>query len=403
MKKNFLLLILLIGFLGTFQFSYADDSIKNKYEIITNTYDNKADEIDYDNIESIIESDKVKIFKIDNKYAVYDKENNSILIEPIINEIKAFNEKEYKIKSGKLVGYLNIENKTNFLTEYNDIILFNKYLKTKKNNKYGLIDKEANLILKPIYEKIGIFYNENEEYISAKYDGKYKLYKNTGKLIPEEDLYVISNDGYYLLAQNLKPELKKYRHNNAMIYQKESPNIDKMAYDIEEINIPENIKTASISKDVVNNSETQLVNNGDLYTVDNIQYMLVKENNNYGLSTKKGDILIPAIYEEIIPVKPCKHYKKPIFITIRNGIYSEYNSSGRLLAEQVYDKINFYKYGKVYTYTKENNIWTLRCNGKLIGNLLYENNTYTFSKQKFHLFGVHKINELFISILENTK
>ena len=219
MKKNFLLLILLIGFLGTFQFSYADDSIKNKYEIITNTYDNKADEIDYDNIESIIESDKVKIFKIDNKYAVYDKENNSILIEPIINEIKAFNEKEYKIKSGKLVGYLNIENKTNFLTEYNDIILFNKYLKTKKNNKYGLIDKEANLILKPIYEKIGIFYNENEEYISAKYDGKYKLYKNTGKLIPEKDLYVISNDGYYLLVQNLKPELKKQRHNNAMIYQ----------------------------------------------------------------------------------------------------------------------------------------------------------------------------------------
>lgn len=404
-KKSIFLFLLLFCFLSSSNYSYSINTKSNDYEIIQNDSLENLNDIKESKIDSIFETDKVKILKINNKYAIYDKENDSIILEPIIDEITSLNENEYKIKVGKLIGYVNIENKNNFLTNYDDIILFGKYLKTKKQDKYGLIDKEANLILKPIYEKVGVFYNENKEYISGKYDGKYKLYQNTGKLIPEEDLYVISNEGYYLLAQNLKSELKKYRYNNSTIYQKVENNEDNMVYEIEEIKLPEKVKTAAIKKDVISEdiNNDPISNENELFTINEKPFVLVKNNEKYGINTLTGKEIVPAKYDEIIPTKPCEHYKQPVFLTIRNGIYAQYSSKGQLLAEQVYDKINIYKFGKLYTYTNENGLWNLKCNGKLIGQLTLENGDYKYTKTKFHLFGVHKINELFISILENAK
>ena len=406
MKKKFILLCLISAFflVGNYVFSIELNTSDNEV-IESQTIEEVKDIQESSKVVSVFETDKIKVLKVNDKYTIFDKENDSVILEPIVDEISAFNPNEYKIKINNSVGYFNAENNNRFITNYDDIMLLGKYIKTKYQNKYGLIDKYGNVILKPIYEKVSIFSRDNIEYISGKYNGKYKLYKNTGKLIPEDELYVISNDGYYLLAQNLKPELKKYRYKNSTIYQKVQKEKDNLIYEVEEIKLPDKVQTAIIKKDVTTvEIENNLpIEDAEPFVVNDKQYMLVKKDKKYGINTIKGNEVVPVKYDEIVPIKLCEHYKNPVFLTIKNGIYSEYSHSGKLLAEQVYDKVNIYKYGKLYTYTKEDGIWTLRCNGKLIGQIIIDKDGYKYSNIKLHLLPLHKINELFISMLENAK
>ena len=399
MKKQSVILILLVCcFFSSCNYSYSENVKDNNYEIVQNETIDEINDTQADKIDSVYETDKITILKIGKKFAIYDKETDSMVFEPIIDEISAFNENEYKVKVGNLVGYVNIENKNNFLTNYDDIILFGNYIKTIKENKYGLIDNKSNIILKPIYDKVGIFYNDGKEYISAKYDGKYKLYQNTGKIIPEKDLYVVLNDQASLLAMNLKPELKKYKYDNAQIFQDTDTK-----YEIEEINIPEIRKTESTNEDITSEDNEPDIESNNQFTIDNKTFILVKKDNKFGINTLKGEEILPPIYDNIVIVNLTKDYNTNTFWAIKNNVFSEYSLNGEILAEQVYDKINIYRYGNVYSYNKNNNIWDLRCNGKLIGQLTIENDDYKYSKSKFHLNRVNKINEIFISILENAK
>ncbi len=399
MKKQLLILILFACcFFFSCNYSYSENIEYNNYEVVQNDTIDEINDTQADKIDSVYETDKITILKIGKKFAIYDKETDSMVFEPIIDEISAFNENEYKVKVGNLVGYVNIENKNNFLTNYDDIILFGNYIKTIKENKYGLIDNKSNIILKPIYDKVGIFYNDGKEYISAKYDGKYKLYQNTGKIIPEKDLYVVLNDQASLLAMNLKPELKKYKYDNAQIFQETDTK-----YEIEEINIPEIRKTESTNEDITSEDNEPDIESNNQFTIDNKTFILVKKDNKFGINTLKGEEILPPIYDNIVIVNLTKDYNTNTFWAIKNNVFSEYSLNGEILAEQVYDKINIYRYGNVYSYNKNNNIWDLRCNGKLIGQLTIENDDYKYSKSKFHLNRVNKINEIFISILENAK
>ena len=399
MKKQSVILILLVCcFFSSCNYSYSENVKDNNYEIVQNETIDEINDTQADKIDSVYETDKITILKIVKKFTIYDKETDSMVFEPIIDEISAFNENEYKVKVGNLVGYVNIENKNNFLTNYDDIILFGNYIKTIKENKYGLIDNKSNIILKPIYDKVGIFYNDGKEYISAKYDGKYKLYQNTGKIIPEKDLYVVLNDQASLLAMNLKPELKKYKYDNAQIFQDTDTK-----YEIEEINIPEIRKTESTNEDITSEDNEPDIESNNQFTIDNKTFILVKKDNKFGINTLKGEEILPPIYDNIVIVNLTKDYNTNTFWAIKNNVFSEYSLNGEILAEQVYDKINIYRYGNVYSYNKNNNIWDLRCNGKLIGQLTIENDDYKYSKSKFHLNRVNKINEIFISILENAK
>lgn len=398
-KQSFILILLVCCFFSSCNYSYSENVKDNNYKIVQNETIDEINDTQADKIDSVYETDKITILKIGKKFAIYDKETDSMVFEPIIDEISAFNENEYKVKVGNLVGYVNIENKNNFLTNYDDINLFGNYIKTIKENKYGLIDKESNIILKPIYEKVGLFYNDGKEYISAKYAGKYKLYQNTGKLIPEEDLYVVLNDQNSLLAINLKPELKKYRYNNAQIYQETDSEYEIKEVNMNETNQENKTKKRNLIKEYIEMNPVEGKDNQFIFA--NKIYTLIQKDNKYGIHTLKNKEIIPANYDQIIPVEPTEKYKQAIFITIENGIYSEYSIDGKLLAEQVYDKLNIYKNGKLYIYKKENGIWTLRHNNQVIGQMNYYNGVYKFNRIKRNTFRLNKINELFIILSEH--
>lgn len=402
MKKT--LIIMLLGSCFIFNNCYANTiEIKESDIVFSNE---KTKQEDANTTQEIVnEYENILVIKENEKLGIYDKNVNSFIIEPILDEITYWNDTEWKIKVSNLVGYINISSKTNFLTNNDELFLLEKYIKIKKDGKYGLIDKHANIILKPIYQKVGIVKTDSEEYISGKLNGKYKLFYNTGKLIPEEDLYKFGDDNDYALAKDLRPEFKKYKINNSIVYQKleQKPKVqEKYIYEVQDIEIPDNVKVAAIEKHITDTEIKPIENsnvNRELLNIQNNAFILVKNGDKFGLKNQKEKEILPAIFQNLNIIKPCEHYSKPIILAEKNNVYSAYDLKGKLLAEEVYDKINIYQYGKIYTYTNEDNKYILRCNGKAIGYLVMEDDGYKFTKTSIFIRNPHKINELLISML----
>lgn len=402
MKKTLILMLLVSCFM--FNNCYANTIEIKESDIVFVNNDKKQENINSEQ-EILDEYENISVIRQNNKIGIFDKNTNSFIIEPIIDSLTYWNDTEWKINVSNLVGYINIANKTNFLTNNDELFLLDKYIKIKKDGKYGLIDKHANVILKPIYQKVGIVKTDSEEYISGKLEGKYKLFYNTGKLIPEEDLYKFGDDNDYALAKDLRPEFKKYKVNNAVVYQKlvqEPEAAEKYVYEVQGIEIPANVKVASIEKHIANNEIKPIENsniNRELLNVEKNTLILVKNEDKYGLKNKNEKEILPAEFQNLNIIKPCEHYSKPIILAQRNNVHSVYDLKGKLLAEEVYDKFNIYKYGKLYTYKKEDGKFILKCNGKEIGYLVIEDDGYKFTKTRFSLINPHKINELLISLL----
>ena len=397
MKKMYIVqgLVLLLLFNVTLSASFA--LTENDYQIINekNSVITEYKEVMGFNNFSFVEADE--------KFGIIDKKTNKFILEPVADEIISYNKTnktEFKIKINNQTGYINDENSVIFITEYDDMFLTDKYIKTKKDGKYGLIDKNGNIILYPEFQNVGILYSNGNEYISAKQNGKYKLFYNTGKLIPENELYTVQTNKNYILAANIRPEFRLSGSNKQTIYEKinahENDN-DGFVYEIQEMKIPGKIK-----KDVINESDNKsnnIKNNNSLITIGKKNYYVTTSGTKIGLETETGKTIVPAIYDSYKLTTPCEHFSTPVILAERNDTYAVYNTKGKLLAEQVYDKVNVYRFGKVYSYQLLNGAGIIKDNNKEIGILSKENNDYKFTKTGFSLFTPHKINELIITIL----
>ena len=153
-----------------------------------------------------------------------------------------------------------------------------------------------------------------------------------------------------------------------------------------------------IKKDVINESDNKS-NNNSLITIGKKNYYVTTSGTKIGLETETGKTIVPAIYDSYKLTTPCEHFSTPVILAERNDTYAVYNTKGKLLAEQVYDKVNVYRFGKVYSYQLLNGAGIIKDNNKEIGILSKENNDYKFTKTGFSLFTPHKINELIITIL----
>ena len=389
MKKALLFLLLAAALLIGTNYSYAVETKSSDYEVVQES--NTAAPSDFVVIK---ETDTIQMIKSDNKIGIIDKKSGAFILKPIIDSIdnlQSNNDSEYKFMVQNHIGYVNTDSGVNFITNYDDIIPMDKYLKVKKDNKYGLIDKEGNIILKPLFQKVSVVYNDNKEYISGKYEGKYRMFYNTGNLIPDNELYTVEKEGNYLLAEDLKPIFKAYRQKNKTIYEKTSTAKDSMVYEIKEIPLPKKVNAAVIEKNEPFKQEEQ-----NIFSVDNTEYVVVNNKGKIGLNNKKGKEIIPAVYKSISVKRPCEHSSKGIILASRNNTYTAYNKKGKIIAEDVYGKINVYKYGKVYSLTKENAQLILRANGRQIGILTVDDNGYEFTKTKFHPYVMHKVYELLI-------
>lgn len=393
MKKRYLLLLAIFSVLLSSNLTYALDVQNSDYEIVQDSVAPAEQAI-------VKETDKIIIFSEDNKFGIKDKEtDNYILKGAPWDSLEAMDSSynEFKYMKDNKAGYLNISEKIMFQTPFEDLSILGNYLKIKDDSKYGLTDKQGNIILLPSFQKIAVVNENNTEYIMGKINGKYKLYYNTGKLIPEEQLYTVTPDTTYLLAKDLRPVFKTRYYKDNTTYEKLSDE-NAMVYDVQEMDLTGKTKSASVRKNVKSQIEAEDAEN--ILTIKNKDYIIVKDNDKIGLNSLKDKIILQAQYDSISVKTPCKHFLSPVLLAQKDNIKYIFNLKGKLIAEETYDKVNVYKYGKVFSYHKEDNTGIIEKNGTQIGTLTKTEDGYEYQKTKFAIFTPHKVNELILTILD---
>lgn len=372
MKKLFILLV--FTSVICINYSYAENNFDFRPEVINVSEPVKTAQIiqiqDVDvtkQAEVLFETYRIIILKIDDHIGIFNKETNTYMYSPVIDEIEKIsdNNYEYKIKVGNLIGYLNTDTEINFLGSFDDISLLGNYLKVKKDNKFGLLDKSGNIILKPKYTKISLINSNNIEYISAKYSDKYQKYDAKGKLLSDDELYTIVEDSSDILARDIRPDFISYINNPS----------------------DNEIKNANLISD-----NSKLI-------IDDKNYTVINDNGKIGLNNELGLPVIPAKYELIELKRPCKHYSEDLIFVKNNNLYTVYNEKGDIIAEQFPDKIELYKYGKNYTYELNDNKWLLKLKEKQLGIIENIDGKYRFTRTAYHFRNLHKLNKLLISII----
>ena len=394
MKKS-LICLLLLSFMFCIENKAFSEDVQTK--TVSDIQEAKAQEPE---LNVVSESGNIQILKQGDKYAVYNKETKSFIIKPIVDEISLFSESKpnlYKIIISGKIGFINVDNDTKVLTQFSDITLLDEFLKFKKEDKYGLMSLNSDVIIPALYDKINILNQGGQKLISAKSGNKYKMFTLAGKEIPEEELYSvnITDSDYSDLIKDLKQEIKDYLIAKKLEQRNEDANL-----------IGKNVKTAQVEKNVheavaktyVDDTpaETSEVNYG------NLQFFALKKNNKIGLTSIFGEEIAPMIFDKIDIDTPCKHFKEPIVIGKNDNKTSIYNLDGKELANMSNNVANVFWHRKTYTYTQvSDRIWDVKVKNKQIGKLvkLDGTNKYKFKKTGFSILSMHKVNELFINLL----
>ncbi len=391
-KKTFLLAF--IALLMSTSIAYSLEVKGSDYEIFEDNTPAIEQKI-------VNEHENIIIYTENDKYGIKDKTTGKELLKAqwdIITPLDT-NYNEFKLKKDNKAGYANIELNTMFITPFDDLSICGNYIKVKNNGLYGLTDKQGNIILPPAYQRVGVFTNQDVEYITGKIDGKYKFYQNTGVLIPEEELYTITYDKETaLLANDIRPIFNLKTVHNAPVYQLNQAQ-DNLAYEIKEMEMPSKVKVVFTADNKVIPVSNQNINlkekNNEIVTIKNKDYKLIKDNNKVGLINRKGVEILAAEYNSIRLEKPCKHFLKPIIVAEKNNSHYLYELNGRLMAEESNGIIYVYRDGNIYLY--ENGI--LSVDNKEIGRLEKVDNGYKYKKTKFSLFTPHKVIELILTVL----
>ena len=405
MKKNLLFSLVILSFLLNANISLSEDNIVVP-EIIR--------EKEVENILSI--SDKYNISEIDGKFAIIETNTGKNKLGVLAESIEHFDDdlsNEYKIKfknestNTMLTGYFNAETGQTLITNYNEIYLLGDYLKVKEDTKYGLIDKDGKTILMPIFDRVNLFTQDEEQYITAKINGKNKIYSIDGKEIPEDKLYTISYDGVYAIAADLKPEFKKY-----VIKTRKSNYLSSIGYQVEEVEAPKDVQVAAIVENV---TDTELKDK----TVDDInkiieeeqiqefetksvligkkQFVIKKVNDKLGFYTDKDKEILPIEYNKL----GITNLKNPIILAETDDELCAYSLSGRLIGKKADGKIETYRFGRTYSYIQDDNGWNIESAGKLIGKLEYDGVEYKFTKNKYNPFRYNRLNDIFMALNNN--
>ena len=312
-------------------------------------------------------------------------------------------------------GYLNKDTHFGFITEYDNILPLANYLLVKQNNKFGLISKNGEVILKPDFQKISLESSNGLNYFEAKQNGRYKMFYDNGKAMSLDDVFSLSQNTTILLANDLRPEFKEVIEENVKLELKDiiketrDVKTEADSYEISEMPVPGKVKVAQVENKVenavvtdeanvsaektANYTQPEKVSTDSAFTINNKTFYSFIQNENVGIKNSKQDVIIPAKYNSY------KVTDDNLIVVEKNKAYSVYNTRGKLLAEQVYDKVNIYEKGSVYNFKIIDNKGYISKNGKELGTLVKQNGEYVYTKTSFSLF-TNNIIRLVTTILD---
>ena len=313
MKKKIvlgsILLILLVSivvavlFLKKTNLEYQIEAVKeidymvfmenNKFGVINKTGDVVVKPL-YDEIQIPNPSKPLFICMYD-----YDKEKNQY-------NVKVYNEKNEQI----LYQYVNVE-AIKLNTAISNVPYEKSVLKFKENDKYGLIDFQGKVIVKPMYEDIQSF-NYNEGLLLVKKNNKYGVININGVTVVKNKYDVIESDAYYedgaeykksgFIVGNLK--------NNSYVYGyldcKGKKVLDVQFNQIERIENKDkndNIYIVAFKDEkagfYIGNKNVVKHEYEDIGYDSNINSLILQKDSKQGISDLSGNIIIDIKYDNI--------------------------------------------------------------------------------------------------------
>jgi hypothetical protein len=195
-----------------------------------------------------------------------------------------------------VIGKSNVQNKILTPLEklkqmYDSIISKDNFFIVKKNNKYGLLDKNFKLVIPVEYDLIYFYDND---YFKVKKNNKFGIYdKNSKLVIPVEYDDVDIYNGNFKVQKN----------NKYGLYDKNFKLVIPVEYDL-------------------------------IYFYDN-DFFIVKKNNKYGLLDKNFKLVIPVEYDLIY------FYDNDYFKVKKNNKFGIYDKNSKLVIPVKYDYIYF--------------------------------------------------------------
>lgn len=312
---------------------------------------------------------------------------------------------EFKFNYGEKLGYYNKETNVKFAGDFDNIVLFDKYLKVKKSKKYGIVNKEGKLIIPVSASKIEIVKNNDSDYFAAKIDGEYQLYNDVGELVPENELSLIPNTFVYFLADAIRPEFIE-SYIEAYSEKPEEKIVQTTQTELEEIEVPETSQTAHIEKNMREKEVlvNEKLNSGESkFFVKDKEYTLTYINNKFGVKNENKEEILAVEFDSISLKNPSNNLSEPVLIALKDDANYVYSLKGKLLADNTDGEIKVYNGNNTYSVKFDGDEGILKKNGTDKGLITLSNGTYTYKPFGFTLFKPVKINEMIMTVLSISK
>ncbi len=297
---------------------------KNKSKVLENEYE----DIQFDNINNLLilqRNGKQGVSDLDGKKIIQLEYDNIIITGNSINaqkgdEVTVFNSEGEKLKNSNFISVLETDKKNYFIT-------------IDKNENYGVIDKDDNVIIDNKYTFIDYLF---DNYFVAQNEQKIGIVDDKGKEVIKFDYDVlqkiegtdliqgIKNENIDLIDKNMKKILTMknaqidIKENYIKIYNSEDRKY--LQYDGKEVSNINVIKEAKLFAKKSNNKWGFVDKNGNIkiqYTYDMVTelneygYAGIKLNGKWGVINSEGKIIQEPIYDlqELEPQFIGKYYK----------------------------------------------------------------------------------------------
>ena len=421
MKKTLSVIFLLTAFLCSYNeakaFKVLKESKNPEITVEASSNPQQSEEVQVSEIANdekvIADFPDIKITKKNDMFLIFNKKYNRYTFSSDFEVVKVEKLKNflgYKLVGKQMSGYVNEDGNIQFFA--NNMVQIGDYLKVKYGGLYGVYSKDGTRILPVDNEKINLVSSsDGQEYFAVKNDGKYQLYSTNGELIPEEELYsVVTNESVKteknILSRDIRPELLGGKRFSLIVYENANPQEasknDDVTYEVNSIKVPGYVPkiadTETAVKSVANKVPTEeAVSTSQPVIVGKYEFYP----KNHALVNSNGDVILPFAADSISFFQPKKLFKSYMLIATKNNVYYVYDMKGNLIAEQTFEKINVYQYGRVYTYTpKEDNTGELTCANKLIGTISQMKDGFEFNQKAFTLLNINKVTDILFAVLK---
>lgn len=283
---------------------------KNKSKVLENEYE----DIQFDNINNLLilqRNGKQGVSDLDGKKIIQLEYDNIIITGNSINaqkgdEVTVFNSEGEKLKNSNFISVLETDNKNYFIT-------------IDKNENYGVIDKDDNVIIDNKYTFIDYLF---DNYFVAQNEQKIGIVDDKGKEVIKFDYDVLQKIEGTDLIQGIKNE-----------------NIDLIDKNMKKILTMKNAQI-DIKENYIKiyNSEDRKYLQYDGKEVSNINVIkeaklfAKKSNNKWGFVDKNGNIKIQYTYDMVTELNEYGYAGIKL-----NGKWGVINSEGKIIQEQIYD------------------------------------------------------------------